>query len=409
MSVEPLVSVQNLAKKYCKALHRSLWYGLLDIAGEFQRTKSTLSLRRGEFWALRNVSFELHRGEALAVMGVNGAGKSTLIKVLNGLIKPDGGIATIRGRVGSLLELGSGFDPTLSGRENVQMQATLHGIGQTKLQSMFENIVAFADIGDFLDSPVQSYSTGMRLRLAYATLAHFAPDVLLIDEALSVGDISFRRKCIEHMQNYVAQGGALLLVSHNPFDIQSVCQSGLLLEQGQIVYRGSAVETLSRYFELQNHVSVTNLRASAKPTVEQPVIIRCAAIEPVGANAISSDSAVRVMVEYESLHPVPDLLWGFSIWTGDQLVCLAAAYCEEEGRLDAGFGRKSATVSRLSLAAGTYTLRAAFVDAQTLHPVALFGWSGDAKVIHVENEASHQRNAQQALNAYFNLQTVWHA
>ena len=233
---QPVISATRLSKRYCRDLRRSLWYGLGDIAREITRRSAhdrSVELREAEFWALKDVSFELGRGESLAVIGANGAGKSTLLKVLYGLVKPDAGRVRIAGRVGALIELGTGFNPVLSGRENVYVNAAILGFSRAKVERLMDEITDFAGIGEFIDTPVQYYSSGMQARLTYAVAAHMTPDVLLVDEVLAVGDIAFQHKCFTHMQRYLDAGGSLLFVSHNPYQIQAICRRGIVLEKGQ--------------------------------------------------------------------------------------------------------------------------------------------------------------------------------
>lgn len=248
-----LIEAQNVSKKYCRSLRRSLWYGVNDIGAEiFARNRPSQStLRPEEFWAVNDVSFELRRGECLGLIGANGAGKSTLLKMLNGLIKPDQGRITMRGRVGALIELGAGFHPVLSGRENIYINAAILGMGKREVDKRLDQIIDFADIGPAIDSPVQTYSSGMRVRLGFAIAAHLEPDILLIDEVLAVGDAMFRSKCYQHIDKLLDQGTAIILVSHSANNIQCLCNIALLLSNGNIVYLGDPAQCLGHYISLQ--------------------------------------------------------------------------------------------------------------------------------------------------------------
>ncbi len=197
MSGEVAVLVEHVSKKYCKSLKRSMFYSLSDISRNMLGFGSHPSrLRRDEFWALDDVSFEVKRGETLGLVGPNGAGKSTMLKMLNGIFWPDKGRITVRGRVGALIEVGAGFHPLLSGRENIYVNAAILGMGKKEVDRKFDSIVAFADIGDFLDAPVKHYSSGMFVRLGFAVAVHCDPDILLVDEVLAVGDTAFQSKCL---------------------------------------------------------------------------------------------------------------------------------------------------------------------------------------------------------------------
>src|SRR5690606_278607 len=210
MSDEVLVRVENVSKKFCRDLKRSLWYGVKDILTEiYGSRKEQDHLRRHEFWAVNDVSFELRRGECLGLIGHNGAGKSTLLKILNGLIKPDRGRVVIKGRVGALIELGAGFNPILTGRENVYVNGSILGLSKSEIARKLEAIVEFSEIGEFIDTPVQYYSSGMRIRLGFAIAAQLEPDVLLVDEVLAVGDIGFVLKCFNKMDALLKNTGII--------------------------------------------------------------------------------------------------------------------------------------------------------------------------------------------------------
>lgn len=249
---EILLQVENLSKRFCRDLKRSLWYGVRDIAGEFvprslRSSGEAPRCRSGEFWALNDVSFELRRGECLGLIGGNGAGKSTLLKLISGLIKPDGGAIRRRGRLGALIELGAGFNPVLTGRENIYVNAAVLGLTRTETRARFDQIVDFADIGDALDAPVQTYSSGMKVRLGFAIASNLEPDILLIDEVLAVGDAAFRMKCIAKVRENLAQGVGAVFVSHDAIALQRICSSGLLLKRGHADYHGALLETLHRH------------------------------------------------------------------------------------------------------------------------------------------------------------------
>jgi len=248
MSNEILVKVESVSKKFCRDLKKSLWYGVQDIAGELLgRNGAKAELRSHEFWALRGVSFQLRRGETLGLIGHNGAGKSTLLKLLNGLIKPDKGRITVRGRVGGLLELGTGFNPILTGRENVYTSAALLGIPKRHVDRIMDDIIDFAQLRDFIDTPVLSYSSGMKVRLGFAVAAQLQPDVLLIDEVLAVGDIAFQARCHACLNELKRRGVATIFVSHNLSQLLYFCNRGMLLRQGQVVLDGLINEAVQSY------------------------------------------------------------------------------------------------------------------------------------------------------------------
>lgn len=244
----PVIKVENLSKKYCRSLKQSLWYGLKDITGEILLSSGKKDkLRKSEFWALNDVSFELHRGETLGLIGHNGSGKSTTLKVINGLIKPDIGRVTIRGRIGALIELGAGFNPILTGRENIYVNAAVLGLSRKEVDNRLEEIIDFAEIGEFIDAPLQSYSSGMKVRLGFSVASHLNPDILLVDEVLSVGDASFRQRCLDHMNNYKKNGGTIIFISHNSVAVEAISDKVMLLNHGKVIEYGNPRETIERY------------------------------------------------------------------------------------------------------------------------------------------------------------------
>ncbi len=236
---ETLVRVDQVSKKYCRRLRYSLRYGLADICAEFfaggHNHRDTL--RPHEFWALKNVSFEIKRGECLGLVGPNGAGKSTLMRILSGLILPNQGNITVSGHVRPLLGLGIGFNPILTGRENVYINASFLGFSKKQISRKLDEIVNFAGIESSLDAPVQHYSSGMRARLGFAVALHTDPDVLLMDGVLAVGDEAFRAKCFEALTR-LSKKAAVVLVSHSWKQVQRMCTDLIVLNQGEIVFQG---------------------------------------------------------------------------------------------------------------------------------------------------------------------------
>lgn len=263
MEQEVLVQVEGLSKKFCKSLKKSLRYGVQDLVGSVMGKQPTATLRKDEFWALKDINFELRRGECLGLIGHNGAGKSTLLKILNGLINPDQGKVTLRGRVGALIELGAGFNPILSGRENIYNNGAVIGFTKAEIDSKVEEIIDFAEIREFIDMPVQNYSSGMKVRLGFAVAAQMEPDVLIIDEVLAVGDLGFRMKCYHHIMSVLSRNVAIILVSHNIVDIMRLCDSVSVLERGKFIFNGGKEKGVSVYNRLGigSNEKATSLRA----------------------------------------------------------------------------------------------------------------------------------------------------
>jgi len=242
------VKVESVSKKYCKSLRNSMYYGMSDIGRNLIGLSSRSEhLREDEFWAVDNVSFELKKGETLGLIGPNGSGKTTLMKMLNGIFWPDKGKITVRGKVGALIAVGAGFHPLLTGRENIYINGAILGMNRHEINRKFDDIVQFADIGDFLDSSVKHYSSGMYVRLGFAVAVHCEPDILLVDEVLSVGDINFQAKCINKMKELDSKGVSKIYVSHDLSSIQLICKKALYFSRGAIKYQGNVKEVINDF------------------------------------------------------------------------------------------------------------------------------------------------------------------
>ncbi|WOO40805.1 ABC transporter ATP-binding protein [Rubellicoccus peritrichatus] len=244
-----IIEAKNLSKSY-----RLGYVGAGSLREEMERfwrsfrnTEKKASGSKNDVWALKDVSFEINPGEITGIIGSNGAGKSTLLKILSRVTEPTSGEATIRGRTASLLEVGTGFHPELSGRDNAFLSGSIMGMTNNEIRSKFDEIVAFAEIEKFIDTPVKRYSSGMYVRLAFAVAAHLDPEILFVDEVLAVGDIQFQRKCIEKMRDLTRSGKTILFVSHNLYTLQTLCTRGIFLRNGKIENDGNMADVLSYY------------------------------------------------------------------------------------------------------------------------------------------------------------------
>ena len=300
MSDDVLVRVDNVSKRFCRSLKRSLWYGLQDLGSEIggrrhgggsglPQSSADVQLRPDEFWAVKDVSFELRRGECLGLIGRNGAGKTTLLKMLNGLIKPDTGKVRMHGQVGALIALGAGFNPILTGRENIMINASVLGLSKAEINSKIDDIIDFTGINEFIDSPVQNYSSGMNVRLGFAIATALEPDVLILDEVLAVGDSAFRAKCFKRIGT-LSRKCAIIFVSHDQSQITRICSSALVMNQGLNIYTGPTSEALVLHNQaegaefsapkiLETHEAITsfNVEGSSETRVleyEDPISIK---------------------------------------------------------------------------------------------------------------------------------------
>ena len=260
---DTIISVENLSKSYLvghQSAQREKYTALRDVVGREVRSflRKTINVVRGqqvvqgdeveEFWALKNVSFDVRQGEAVGIIGHNGAGKSTLLKILSRITEPSEGQVRLRGRVSSLLEVGTGFHPELTGRENIFLNGAILGMTQSEIRKKFDEIVSFAEVERFLDTPVKRYSSGMYVRLAFAVAAHLEPEILVIDEVLAVGDAAFQRKCLGKLGGIGEAGRTILFVSHNLPAVMNLCQKAIVLEQGRMAFYGDAKSAVDFYF-----------------------------------------------------------------------------------------------------------------------------------------------------------------
>lgn len=253
MGADLAISARGLGKRYRRLLRSERHDSLRDViaagARDLFASRAAREARtaRNTFWALKDASFDIARGENVGIIGLNGAGKSTLLKLLSRITVPSAGAARIVGRLGALLEVGTGFHAELTGRENVFLYGAILGMSRKEVAAKFDAIVAFAEISDFIDTPVKRYSSGMYVRLAFAVAAHLDPDILLLDEVLAVGDFAFQRKCMNFARGLEQRGSTILFVSHNMFSIKTMCQRVIYLKKGEIAYDGPTAEGLRRY------------------------------------------------------------------------------------------------------------------------------------------------------------------
>jgi lipopolysaccharide transport system ATP-binding protein len=343
---DAVISVENLGKKYLighQTLGRNSDETLRDaiVRGlkEFRRTTlDTISgkqIIRGdtveEFWALKNVSFEIHRGDVIGIIGSNGAGKSTLLKILSRVTEPTEGRVKIKGRVASLLEVGTGFHPELSGRENIFLNGSILGMRQAEIRKNFDAIVDFSGIERFLDTPVKRYSSGMYVRLAFAVAAHLEPDVLVVDEVLAVGDAEFQKKCLGKMEDAGSQGRTVIFVSHNLGALRRLCKRGFVLQNGEISYVGDSASATDFY--LRSTLAVARgCRGSANyPKDEQKAfqVLAVKLLNQAGNNTdlFDCDEPISIIIDCVSRSPIPHLYGylalkhesGVTAWESDSL------------------------------------------------------------------------------------------
>lgn len=298
----PTIKVENLSKRYF--LGDAMATSLRDWVNRFVETRGKSS-KTNELWALKDINFEVAEGESLGIIGDNGAGKSTLLKILSRITKPTGGSATIRGRVGSLLEIGTGFHDELSGRENIFLNGAILGMRRFEIERKFDEIVAFSEIERFLDTPVKHYSSGMYMRLAFSVAAHLYPEILIVDEVLAVGDVGFQRKCLQKMRAIGESGRTVLFVSHDMQAIIRLCSRVVWLRNGIIVRDGESKQIIGEYLHSQSKIGAEKRWRDDEdpPGNEIARLLGLRVCDEAGATASMIDIRTPVVVEmtYEVL------------------------------------------------------------------------------------------------------------
>jgi lipopolysaccharide transport system ATP-binding protein len=364
MTNNSVIKVEHVSKKYSMSLKRSMFYGLEDIGKNLVGMSShPEKLRKDEFWAVNDVSFELEKGDTLGLIGPNGSGKSTLLKMLNGIFWPDEGKITIKGKVGALIEVGAGFHPLLSGRENVYINGAILGMSKEQINARFDDIIEFADIGEFIDAPVRTYSSGMFVRLGFAVAVHCDPEILLIDEALAVGDVDFQTKCLRHITKKMS-GCTVVLVSHAPNLIRFNCKKVLFLSEGKTHFLGSSSEGVDEYADfMMRKTSLRTNRTVAGSKYDSRVSLRSVNAFDKDHNAINEIFAGETLIiecAFSVFKPLQRAVFGVQFWL-DCFEQSFACYSSQVSNgqyydLSPGDHKFQIIIPRLGLKAGMYNL-----------------------------------------------------
>jgi lipopolysaccharide transport system ATP-binding protein len=298
------VCVESLSKKYSigNSRSRDLRESIYSVLSRIKR-RTAVSQAPDIFWALRDVSFEIKKGEAVAIIGRNGAGKSTLLKILSRITKPTYGRAVLDGRVSALLEVGTGFHPELTGRENIFLNGTILGMRKAEIKSKFDEIVDFSGVEKFIDTPVKHYSSGMYVRLAFSVAVHLEPEILIIDEVLAVGDAEFQRKSVEKMDRSIKQGKTVLFVSHNMTVVENLCSNVIVLQQGKTAFQGDAASGIDFYLRQGEALLKTSLEKRTDRTGNGKA--RFIAVEMLDARnnpliTVASGQLVRFRIKFKN-------------------------------------------------------------------------------------------------------------
>jgi lipopolysaccharide transport system ATP-binding protein len=368
---KPIISIEKLGKAYYLGRAIDPHQTFRDtLANLYKAPLQRLRERTGPtqesqdaFWALRDVSFEVNRGEVIGLIGRNGAGKSTLLKLLSRITEPTEGRAVLRGRVASLLEVGTGFHPELSGRENIFLNGSILGMTRKEIQKKFDQIVAFSEIEEFLDTPVKRYSSGMYVRLAFAVAAHLEPEILIVDEVLAVGDARFQKRCLGKMQEVASgQGRTVLFVSHNMQAVSTLTQRCLLLSKGQVAAAGPTADIISQY--IHEGGATPEMVYSVPASPDRPNVTRMELRTSESHNVQTNGKPMQVIVEISTPWPIESARVSLHIVSrlGEPLVHLWAQDSDREMCRKPGTYRLVFEIPKLRLFMGNYTLRANFKE-----------------------------------------------
>ena len=310
--MKPIVVVENISKKYSRNANEHLSYGISDLFREVFGRDKTLELRTDEFLAVNDLSFHLYPGDSFALIGRNGSGKTTTLKMMNGLVKPDAGTVIMDGRVQALINLGAGFNQELSGRDNVHNAAALMGLSRKEANAILDDVVDFSELEEFIDSPIQTYSQGMRARLGFAVAVHLKPDILLIDEILSVGDFAFQNKCFTRMQELKKAGVTIVLVSHSHTRVIQMCERALWIHKGKVMQLGPAKEAVHAYLDFLDSIEVKRVQA-AKAQEEDKQETPTPSKAPVKAEKKSPAEGSLYGPIYDDFDRIEDLEFSFLV------------------------------------------------------------------------------------------------
>jgi len=376
--MKAIVRVENVGKQYRLGARGPGYQTLREsLVGAVRSPLKQLAGRNGSkngetIWALKDVSFDIAPGEVLGVIGRNGAGKSTLLKVLSRIIVPTTGRAELFGRVSSLLEVGTGFHPELTGKENIYLNGAILGMKKKEIDLKFDQIVAFAELEDFLDTPVKRYSTGMYMRLAFAVASHLEPEILLVDEVLAVGDAAFQKKCLGKMGSVAREGRTLLFVSHNMAAVRSLCPRSIWLDKGQIVAAGETEQVVLDYLE-QATLPVLEQTWDNPETApgNEAVRVRSARVRGIGPNGkqeISVETEVEIEFDFWSFQVDAALGLTLHMYTAEGM-CVFATGSGQKTR-PRGLNRETVRIPPRFLNDGTYVVTIQFVqDSSSLYVV----------------------------------------
>ena len=405
------VSINRLSKAYRIGSQRAAYSTLRDaltksMLAPIRRLRGYAANRNDMLWALRDVSLDIRAAEVLGIVGRNGAGKSTLLKIVSRITEPTSGRVDIYGRIGSMLEVGTGFHPELTGRENIFLNGAILGMRKAEIARKFDEIVAFSEIEKFIETPVKFYSSGMYVRLAFSVAAHLDPDILLIDEVLSVGDMSFQEKCIEKIRSIRKSSKTILLVSHNMTSVQAICSRVILVNAGTIAADGPAKEVVPLYQKLMKEKA----EVGKDPiwVMEGTGLIQVKTVRMVDTFGLERQDfevgeKITLVIEYEAIKRLEDVIAYAAIRRPDGFICVGTSTKLENIKLPPleGEGTIQIEIPELLVMPGHYVMDVIFYDQNFEYCAYFFGRK------HVEFSVRSERPALDAMHGVFYQKQIW--
>ena len=400
MDSDIVIKVEGLHKKFCRNLRRSMFYGTLDVARDMVGiARDRGKLRPSEFFALEDINFELKKGEALGIIGQNGSGKTTLLRIINGIFPPDRGKISVRGRIGALIAVGAGFHPHMTGRENIYLNGTILGMTRKEIDAKFQEIIDFADIGEFIDAPVSTYSSGMTVRLGFSIAITSSPEILLADEALAVGDLSFALKCYKKIAEYREAGGSIILVSHAMQLIRNTCNKVLWIDKGVVVDYGD-VQKIADKYEKKMFDKLAKETSGKGTHINTDPLTLITKVELLNQNDevtenFESGGFFKLRIFFDCKRKVEKPIFTFSVLTPES-VGVISNYSNDLQAIE-GEGVLDVVIEKLIIKAGSYSCS---VTLSENNPTTVLDWHERSFNFNVIGNNNFQRGLAQISSSW---------
>lgn len=368
-----VIKVEGLHKKFCKSLRKSMLYGSTDLIYDFiGMPKNSDKLRPGEFWGLEDINFELKKGETLGLIGQNGCGKTTLLRLINGIFPPDKGRITINGRIGALIAVGAGFHPHMTGRENIYLNGSILGMKRAEINANLDSIIDFADIGEFIDSPVSNYSSGMTIRLGFSIAIHVRPNIVLVDEILAVGDTDFQLKCMDKIKEMMRRDEtSFIVVSHNLSQIERICSKSILMNRGRMLDYGCTENIVKKYYQL---ISLTHKESQTSQISELLEDLAACAISKNRNFVFGDDLSFEVSFFSNTNFDDAEFRFAISLKENNHYIAFTTSRYQYTNRpsIKKGFQKVQITIQNPKLLPNSYSLHFSIANNENIYLVGKY-------------------------------------